>query len=76
LFTTLVSMQADPEHSEVGVSSWMDTWVLLRTLESAGTRRRARYVIKSRGMSHSDLIHELQFSARGLRVLPGSAVSA
>jgi circadian clock protein KaiC len=76
LFTTLASMQADPEHSDVGVSSWMDTWVLLRTLESSGTRRRALYVIKSRGMSHSDRIHELEFSARGLRVLPGSAVSA
>jgi circadian clock protein KaiC len=76
LFTTLVSMQADPEHSEVGVSSWMDSWVLLRTLESAGIRRRALYVIKSRGMSHSDQIHELQFTSRGLRILPGSAVRA
>jgi circadian clock protein KaiC len=74
LFTTLVSMQADPEHSEVGVSSWMDTWLLLRTLESAGLRRRALYVIKSRGMSHSDRIHELQFSSRGIRVLPGVAM--
>jgi circadian clock protein KaiC len=76
LFTTLVSMQADPEHSEVGVSSWMDTWVLLRTHESAGSRRRALYVIKSRGMSHSDQIHELQFTPRGVRILPGAAVSA
>jgi circadian clock protein KaiC len=75
LFTTLVSMQSDPEHSEVGVSSWMDTWLLLRTLESAGTRRRALYVIKSRGMSHSDQIHELKFTSRGIRILPGSAVS-
>ena len=76
LFTTLVSTQSDPEHSEVGVSSWMDTWLLLRTLESEGLRRRALYVIKSRGMSHSDRIHELQFSSRGLRILPGSATRA
>jgi circadian clock protein KaiC len=49
--------------------------VLLRTLEAAGTRRRALYVIKSRGMSHSDQIHELQFTPRGVRILPRSAVS-
>jgi circadian clock protein KaiC len=54
----------------------MDTWLLLRTLESEGLRRRALYVIKSRGMSHSDRIHELQFSSRGLRILPGSATPA
>ncbi len=66
LFTSLASIHADPEHSEVGVSSWMDTWLLLRTLESQGIRRRALYVIKSRGMAHSDGIHELRFTARGI----------
>jgi circadian clock protein KaiC len=68
LFTSLASIHADPEHSEVGVSSWMDTWLLLRTLESQGTRRRALYVIKSRGMAHSDGIHELRFTARGIQI--------
>ena len=68
LFTTLASMHSDPEHSEVGVSSWMDTWLLLRTLETAGKRCRTLYVIKSRGMPHSDSIHELKFTSRGLQV--------
>ena len=68
LFTTLASDRIDPEHSEVGVSSWMDAWLVVRTLESGGTRRRGLYVIKSRGMRHSDRIHELSFSSRGIRV--------
>jgi circadian clock protein KaiC len=70
LFTTLASHNADPEHSEVGVSSWMDTWLVVRSLEVSGTRRRALYVIKSRGMQHSDRIHELSFTRRGISVLP------
>jgi circadian clock protein KaiC len=76
LFTTLASIHADPEHSEVGVSSWMDTWLLLRTLESAGTRRRTLYVTKSRGMPHSDSIHELKFTSRGMQVKSAAGVPA
>ena len=68
LFTALTSNPDDPEHSEVGVSSWMDTWIQLRTLESEGKRRRGLYVIKSRGMPHSDSIHALRFTARGIRL--------
>jgi circadian clock protein KaiC len=70
LFTTLAADKVDPEHSEVGVSSWMDTWLVVRSLEMHGSRRRALYVIKSRGMKHSDGIHELKFTSRGISVLP------
>jgi circadian clock protein KaiC len=70
LFTTLASDKVDPEHSEVGVSSWMDTWLVVRSVELQGARRRALYVIKSRGMKHSDGIHELKFTSRGISVLP------
>lgn len=67
-FTALVSNKDDPEHSEVGVSSWMDGWILLRTVESDGLRRRGLYVIKVRGMPHSDRIHELRFTSDGIRL--------
>jgi circadian clock protein KaiC len=69
LFTTLASDKVDPEHSEVGVSSWMDTWLVVRSVEMQGRRRRALYVIKSRGMKHSDGIHELKFTSHGISVL-------
>jgi circadian clock protein KaiC len=68
LFTALTS--ENDRWAETGVSSWMDTWMLLRMLESGGSRRRGLLVIKSRGMPHSDSIHELRFTARGIRLGP------
>jgi circadian clock protein KaiC len=68
VFTALASNRDDPEHSEVGVSSWMDCWIQLRTLESDGVRRRGLYIIKARGMPHSDRIHGLQFTSNGLQL--------
>jgi circadian clock protein KaiC len=70
LFTALTSQELAPDQSGVGVSSWMDTWILLRTLESGATRRRGLSVIKSRGMAHSDSIHELRFTSHGIRLGP------
>jgi circadian clock protein KaiC len=68
LFTALASDKNNPEHSEVGVSSWMDGWLLLRTIEFDGVRKRGLYVIKVRGMAHSDRIHELKFTSDGMRL--------
>jgi circadian clock protein KaiC len=68
LFTALASNNDDPEDSEVGVSSWIDCWIQLRTIGSAGLRRRGLYVIKVRGMPHSDRIHELKSTSEGLRL--------
>jgi circadian clock protein KaiC len=68
LFTALVSGSGDLEQTEVGVSSWMDAWISLRTIESADFRTRGLSVVKVRGMSHSHRIHELQFTAGGLRL--------
>jgi circadian clock protein KaiC len=68
VFTALASNRDDPEHSEVGVSSWMDGWIQLRNLEVGGVRRRALYIIKVRGMPHSNKIHGLQFTSAGLQL--------
>jgi circadian clock protein KaiC len=66
-FTALAPSLDD---SDAGISSWMDTWILLRTLESDSARRRGLYVVKSRGMEHSDSIHELRFTSHGIRLGP------
>jgi circadian clock protein KaiC len=68
--TALVSGRDDLERSAVGVSSWMDAWIAIRTYEFAGSRRRGLYVIKVRGMQHSNRMHELFFSGEGLRLGP------
>ncbi|MBK8005015.1 MAG: circadian clock protein KaiC [Gemmatimonadetes bacterium] len=71
------------ESSEVEVSSLMDTWLLVRNLEADGERNRTLYVLKSRGMAHSNQVREFVLSSRGIdlvdvylgdgRVLTGSA---
>lgn len=69
LFTSLTSSDSAPEQSEVGVSSLMDTWILLRNLEQSGERNRALYVLKSRGMAHSNQVREFQLSDRGIELV-------
>jgi len=70
VFTSLVNNDAATrESSEVGISSLMDTWVLLRNIESNGERNRALFVLKSRGMAHSNKVREFLMSERGLSLV-------
>ena len=56
----------DVEHS--GVSSLMDAWLLVQTIEGSGERNRGLYVIKARGISHSNQIREFLLSDEGVRL--------
>ncbi len=80
VFTTLTSGAGALEQTELGVSSLADTWLLVRTLEVGGERNRGLYVLKSRGMAHSNQIRELVLSERGIELLdvytgPGGVVT-
>ena len=67
LFTSLTSDGGPtPEDSQLGVSSLMDTWLLLRNVEFNGERNRTIYVLKSRGMAHSNQVREFVLSDRGI----------
>jgi circadian clock protein KaiC len=68
-FTSLTSGDSSPELSEVGVSSQMDTWLLLRNLECNGERNRGLYVLKSRGMANSNQIREFVLTDHGIELL-------
>lgn len=68
LFTSLTSGDSSPEMSEVGVSSQMDSWLLLRNLECNGERNRGLYVLKSRGMAHSNQIREFLLTDHGVEL--------
>lgn len=71
LFTALISgSQKAYEETEVGVSSLIDTWILVRDTEINGERNRCVYVLKSRGMAHSNQVREFVMSKRGIRLLP------
>ncbi|MFL6566219.1 MAG: circadian clock protein KaiC [Burkholderiales bacterium] len=56
------------ERTDVGVSSLIDTWILLRDIELAGERNRGIYVLKSRGMKHSNQIREFVITPEGVRL--------
>ena len=58
------------ETSAQHISSLVDTWVLVRTLEGSGERNRGLYVLKSRGMAHSNQIREFILSDNGVRLVP------
>jgi len=68
IFTSLTAAGA-LEASEADVSSLMDTWLLLKNIEVGGERNRALYVLKSRGMEHSNQIREFVLTDDGLRLL-------
>ncbi len=69
LFTNLTQVGAVMEKSDLGISSLMDTWLLLRDIELNGERNRGIYVLKSRGMAHSNQIREFVMTANGLDLL-------
>ena len=58
------------EPSTQHISSLVDTWVLVRTFEGSGERNRGLYVLKSRGMAHSNQIREFILSDNGVRLVP------
>ena len=68
LYTSLTSEGMPLDQSEVYVSSLIDTWLLLRTIESGGERNRGLYILKSRGMAHSNQIREFLLTDHGVEL--------
>ncbi|MFZ5772990.1 MAG: circadian clock protein KaiC [Thermodesulfobacteriota bacterium] len=69
LITTLTQASSALEQSEVGISSLMDTWLLLKDIERNGERNRGLYIIKSRGMAHSNQIREFVLTDTGVELV-------
>ncbi|HYW50604.1 MAG TPA: circadian clock protein KaiC [Gemmatimonadaceae bacterium] len=70
IFTSLTSEASDAQDDmQVGVSSLMDTWLLLRNTETAGERNRTLFVLKSRGMHHSNQVREFLLSEAGIELV-------
>ena len=76
LFTSLVASSAQNDSSgEIGVSSLIDTWIVVRELEESVGKRRIRglYIVKSRGTNHSSDIYKLILSDNGIKLVPMDA---
>lgn len=68
LFTSLTSEMDPLGENEVGISSLMDTWLAVRNLEHSGERTRGLYILKSRGMNHSNQIREFSLTDHGVEL--------
>jgi len=68
LFTNL-SHGGSLEQTEFGISYLMDTWLLLRDIEIGGERNRGLYILKSRGMAHSNQIREFLLTDKGIDLI-------
>ena len=69
LFTSLRVDAASPGGTDFGLSSLMDAWIRLNDIEIDGERNRTLYVIKARGMSHSNQVSEYRMSDAGIELI-------
>ena len=69
LFTaaiTVGSIERNP--SDEGISSMVDTWIMVQDIEVEEKRTRSLCVMKSRGMQHSHLVREFKISGKGITI--------
>ncbi|MFZ3208114.1 MAG: circadian clock protein KaiC [Geobacteraceae bacterium] len=64
--TDLTHFTGSLEHTSEEISSLIDTWLLLRDIELNGERNRGLYILKSRGMAHSNQIQEFLLTNQGI----------
>jgi len=68
LLTTLTSGASAMEQTEIDISSLVDAWLLLRDIESGGERNRGLYILKARGVAHSNQIREFLLTNHGVEL--------
>jgi len=69
LFTNLRNDGSFADGTDLGLSSLMDTWIRLMDVEADGERNRTLYVIKARGMSHSNQVREYRITDAGIHLV-------
>jgi len=69
MFSSLTSAQSEIEDSQVGVSSLMDAWLLVKNIESNGERNRGLYILKARGIAHSNQVREFVLTDHGIELI-------
>jgi circadian clock protein KaiC len=67
-FFTALNGDENSQTTSIAISSLVDTWILLRNMEVNGERNRVLYVLKSRGMAHSNQVREFLLTSKGVRL--------
>jgi circadian clock protein KaiC len=68
VFVSVISGTEAVDQSVVGISSLIDAWISLRNLEHNGERHRGLFILKSRGMAHSNQIRSFKLSNDGIKI--------
>lgn len=68
LFTSYTTEEDSVDQSIVGVSSLIDAWISLRNIENNGERHRGLFILKARGMAHSNQIRSYLLTSQGIRI--------
>lgn len=69
MFTALSLNNIVNEQTDEGVSSLVDAWLLIKDIEANGERNKGLYIMKSRGMEHSNQIREFVINGHGINLL-------
>ena len=69
MFTALSLNTVINEQTDEGVSSLVDSWLMVKDIENNGERNRGMYVMKSRGMQHSNQIREFVITENGVDLI-------
>jgi len=69
MFTSLTSGRHELEDSDVEVSSLMDAWLLVKNIEHNGERNRGLYILKARGIAHSNQVREFLLTDGGIQLV-------
>ena len=69
VFCSLADGAARSPGLEREISSLMDTWISLTNVEADGEHNRLLFVLKSRGMGHSNQVREYQIGDQGINLM-------
>lgn len=71
MFTAAITVGSISQNpSDEGISSMVDTWLMVEDLTTDGERNRSFSVVKSRGMAHSNQVREFKITSKGIILLP------
>jgi circadian clock protein KaiC len=69
VFTALNLNTVVTDQTDEGVSSLVDAWITVKDIENNGERNRGLYIMKSRGMKHSNQVREFIITDNGLSLV-------
>jgi len=70
VFTSLSSGDQTSSLNDRSISSLMDTWISVSHVEENGERNRLVYLLKSRGMAHSNQVREFKIGTNAITLVP------